>query len=237
MPLPEADNSAEPEQPTSQRIRQDARRYVDALAARLTELEELAEAATRFAVFDAAEYAAFKRLFLRFSTLCEEFQVFSRITEDVLSNFQFAMAQDQVEREFLDDAFRRLQVPMLHAVIRTNLGLLRVWEDRVQRGEGLPIGSHELLAETARIIQHTRGELLRPRYAELVDEAALEDAAQADRILKGLIAQAPRLFDFASDGLSSQALSVIAKRLAVAQAAGGSVITKPVTGDTSKTDR
>jgi hypothetical protein len=188
------------EQPQSKslKLRQDARRYVDALASRLVELESLAQEASVFASFEAGKYAQFKRLFVRFSELCEEFQVFSRITEEALANVQNLIDGDPAERTTLDDAFRRLQVPMLHAVIKTNLRLLHVWEDRLQRGEGLPIGAYELLAETARIIQHTRGELLRPRYAELLDDTTIADGAEADQLVRSLIAKAPRLSDFAN---------------------------------------
>ncbi|MDR3435711.1 hypothetical protein [Telmatospirillum sp.] len=197
------------------KIRHDARRYVDALALRLGELEQLAAQATQFTVFNADEYSQFKELFLRFSQLCEEFQILSHVTEEALANFEGSIANSQTERHELADAFRRLQVPMLHAVIRTNLRLLRVWEDRLRHSEGLPIGSRELLHETARIIRHTREELLRPRYAELLDDGALEDAAAADKILRSLITEAPRLFDFADEGISSDLLAAVARRLCV----------------------
>jgi hypothetical protein len=87
-------------------------------------------------------------------------------------------------------------VPMLRAMIRTNLRLLKVWDLRLQAGEGLPYGSRELFRETVRIVDTARNELLRPRYMELLEEDALQDAAQADKLLRNLIAKAPQLFDF-----------------------------------------
>jgi hypothetical protein len=96
---------------------------------------------------------------------------------------------------------------MLHAVIRTNLRLLRVWDDRLQRGEGLPYGAHEVFLETVRVIYNARTELLRPRYVSQLDEDALADADRAERLLRTLIAEAPKLFDFAAAGSSPPASS------------------------------
>jgi hypothetical protein len=69
----------------------------------------------------------------------------------------------------------------------------------MQRGEGLPYGAYEVFLETVRIIHHARSELLRPRYVALLDDAAMQDADRADRLLRTLIAKAPRLFDFAAN--------------------------------------
>lgn len=186
-------------QSQAEKIRKDARRFVDALAARLGELEKMARLARTFVSFDAEVYADFKRLYLDFSELCEEFQVLSHLTEDSLSNFERAASSHWQEHQELEDYFRRLQVPMLHAVIRTNLRLLQVWEDRLRRGEGLPYGAHEVFLETVRVIRNARAELLRPRYVEQLDEAALAEADRAEHLLRTLLAGAPRLFDFAAD--------------------------------------
>jgi hypothetical protein len=185
-------------QSKAEQIRQDARRFVDALAIRLGELEGMATLAKQYDVFNTDEYAQFKQLFLNFSDLCEEFQLLSHLTEESLANFERAAVGHWDEHRKLEEYFRKLQVPMLHAVIRTNLRLLRVWDDRLQRGEGLPYGAREVFLETIRVIHNARSELLRPRYVALLDEAALEDADRADRLLRTLISQAPQLFDFAA---------------------------------------
>jgi hypothetical protein len=179
-------------------VRKDARRFVDALALRLHELEYMAKQAKRFDIFSNEEYAEFKGLFLNFSELCEEFQLLSHLTELSLAKFERAGKDHWIEYQELDGYFRQLQVPMLHAVIRTNLHLLRVWDDRMQRGEGLPYGSREVFMETVRIIHNARTELLRPRYVALLDEAALRDAERADRLLRVLISRSPTLFNFAT---------------------------------------
>ena len=179
-------------------MRKDARRFVDALALRLHELEYMAKQAKRFDVFSNEEYAEFKCLFLNFSELCEEFQLLSHLTELSLTKFERAGTDHWIEYQELDGYFRQLQVPMLLAVIRTNLHLLHVWDDRMQRGEGLPYGSREVFMETVRIIHNARTELLRPRYVALLDETALHDAERADHLLRILISKAPRLFNFAA---------------------------------------
>ena len=180
-------------------VRRDARRFVDALASRLGELEHLAEAAKRFQVFSAAEYVEFQRLFRSFSELSEEFQILSHITEDSLGRFRRSEEAEWIEHKRLDEYFRRLQIPMLHSVIRTNLHLLRVWDDRWRRGQGLPYGAREVFIETIRVIYNARAELLRPRYLALLDETAARDADRANRMLRVLVQQAPSLFNFADD--------------------------------------
>lgn len=157
----------------------------------------MASQAEDFVIFDSGAYTRFKQLFLSFSELCEEFQILSHLTEEALARFERSAADEWDEHRELEDYFRKLQVPMLHAVIRTNLRLLNVWQDRMKRGEGLPYGSRELFIETVRIIHNARSELLRPRYAALLEEAALDDADQADHLLRGLMAEAPQLLDFA----------------------------------------
>lgn len=168
----------------------------------------MAGLAKQYDVFNTEEYAQFKLLFLNFSELCEEFQLLSHLTEDSLANFERAAADHWDEHRKLEEYFRKLQVPMLHAVIRTNLRLLRVWDDRLQRGEGLPYGAHEVFLETVRVIHNARSELLRPRYIALLDDAALQDADRADRLLRTLISQAPRLFDFAANSQQADLLAL-----------------------------
>jgi hypothetical protein len=180
------------------KVRYDARRFVDALADRLRELAQLASLAKQFNVFNAYEYAEFKELFLNFRELSEEFQMLSRLAEDSLLNMKSEAQDDEDEHRELDDYFRRLQVPMLHGVISTNLRLLKVWDDRLQRGEGLPYGAYELFLDTVRLIYNARLELLRPRYVALLDEAALRDADRAERLLRTLLERAPQLLDFAA---------------------------------------
>ena len=184
------------EQANAERARLELRRFVGALGDRLGELEQLAQLARRFNVFSADEYTEFKQLFLTFRDLCDEFQTLSRLAETSLANLDTRDKDNAGEAAEMEATYRTLQVPMLRAMIRTNLRLLRVWDQRLQAGEGLPYGSRELFRETVRIIDTARNELLRPRYMELLEEEALEDAAKADKLLRSLIARAPQLFDF-----------------------------------------
>ncbi len=197
------------EQANAERIRLELRRFVGALGERLAELEQLAQLARRFNVFSADEYAEFKQLFLTFRDLCDEFQTLSRLAEDTLATFETRDADLAAEAVQLENTYRMLQVPMLQAMIRTNLRLLRIWDQRLQAGAGLPYGSRELFRETVRIINTARDELLRPRYMEMLEEEALDDAAQADKLLRMLIAKAPQLFDF----LESQTIDTELMRL------------------------
>ena len=196
--------AANSEQANAERIRIELKRFVGALGERLGELEKLAQIARRFNVFSADEYSEFKNLFMNFRDLCDEFQMLSRLAESSLATIH--RKDEAVEME---TTYRAVQVPMLRAMIRTNLRLLRVWEDRLQSGEGLPYGSRELFRETVRIINTARDELLRPRYMELLEQDALDDAAEADRLLRHLIAGAPQFFDF----LESQAIDAELMRL------------------------
>jgi hypothetical protein len=182
----------------AEKRQEEARRFIEALAARLVELEQLARHAKRFRVFSAEHYGEFKELFLSFRDLSDEFQILSHLTEQSLGVRDEPDGEDAAGLESLDDYFRRLQVPMLHAVISTNLRLLRIWDDRLRRGEGLPYGAYELFIETVRIIHTARIELLRPRYVALLDEAALRDADRAERLLRTLLQYAPQLVEFAA---------------------------------------
>lgn len=184
------------EQAHAEKARQELRRFVGALGDRLGELEKLAQLAHRFKVFSADEYTEFKQLFLTFRDLCDEFQMLSRLAEVSLASMSHEDDEAIAEAAELEENYRKLQVPMLRAMIKTNLRLLHVWDDRLRRGDGLPYGSRELFHETVRIIDTARDELLRPRYMEMLEEEALEEAAKADKLLRTLIARAPQLFDF-----------------------------------------
>ena len=197
------------EQANADRMRLELRRFVGALGDRLSELEQLAQLARRFNVFSADEYAEFKQLNLTFRDLCDEFQTLSRLAEDTFANLDPRDEDLIAEAIEMETTFHELQVPMLRAMIRTNLRLLRVWDQRLQVGEGLPYGSRELFRETVRIINTARDELLRPRYMEMLEQDALDDAAQADKLLRILIAKAPQLFDF----LESQTIDTELMRL------------------------
>jgi hypothetical protein len=184
------------EQTNAEKMRSEARRFVTALTDRLGELENMAQLARKFNVFSANEYAEFKQLFLNFRDLCEEFQTLSRMAETSLANIDHRDQRGHSEAVALDAIFHDLQIPMLQAMIRTNLRLLRVWDDRLRVGEGLPFGTRELFQETVRIIDIARNELLRPRYLALLEQDSLDDAEQADRLLKALIKKTPSLFNF-----------------------------------------
>ncbi|HLN22504.1 MAG TPA: hypothetical protein VK558_00820 [Patescibacteria group bacterium] len=178
------------------KVRRDARRFVDGLAERLVELDRMAKKARRFNVFNPKEYAEFKSLFLGFTDLSEEFQMLSHLAEDSLASFERAGINHWAEHKELEEYFRRLQIPMLRQLISTNLRLLKVWDDRLQRGEGLPYGAREVFQETVRVIYNAKTQLLRPRYVALLDESALHDADRAERLLRMLIRKAPKLFNF-----------------------------------------
>ncbi len=185
------------EQNKSEKLLAEARRFVGALTDRLGELERIAQLARKFNVFAATDYTEFKKLFLHFGDLCEEFQTLSRIAETSLANIDHRDQQGHSEAVELEGVFRDLQIPMLRAMIRTNLRLLLVWDDRLRAGEGLPFGTRELFQETVRIIDTARNELLRPRYLALLEQDSLDDAEKADRLLRKLIAKTPSLFNFA----------------------------------------
>jgi|GEM_PF-1525488 len=186
-------------QSAAEKVRGDARRFIDGLADRLVELDRMSQKAKKFNVFNPKEYAEFKNLFLSFTDRTEEFQMLSYLAEESLSNYERGGASQWKEHQELDDYFRKLQIPMLRQVIATNLRLLKIWDDRLQRGEGLPYGARELFLETIRVIYNAKTQLLRPRYVALLDNAALHDADRAERLLRTLIRKAPKLFDFAED--------------------------------------
>ncbi|HIJ38639.1 MAG TPA: hypothetical protein HPP80_07045, partial [Rhodospirillaceae bacterium] len=196
-------DSAPPALSGPSKLRRNARNFVEALTARLSELESVAKEAKSYNVFTPSGYAGFKTLFNRFRELSEEFQLLSQLAEDSLTKCDWTDRQNAGEYKELEVYFRRLQVPMLHAMITTNLRLLRVWDDRLRQGEGLPLGSRELFVETVRLIYNARLQLLRPRYIELLDDAAIQDAERADRLLRTLIRNAPGLFDFDIGHISS----------------------------------
>jgi hypothetical protein len=202
--------SSTTEQSSAEKLRSEARRFVGALTGRLEELEKLAQLARRFNVFSAEQYAEFKQLFLNFRDLCEEFQVLSRLAESSLAHLDSHDLQSQSELIELDTTFRALQVPMLRAMIRTNLRLLRVWDDRLRSGAGMPYGSRELFRETVRIVDTARDELLRPRHLALLEEESVQEAEEAEKLLKSLIAQSPSLFDFVeSEAIDDELLRLI----------------------------
>jgi hypothetical protein len=186
-------------QSMAEKVRGDARRFVDGLAQRLVELDSMARTAKKFNVFNPKEYAEFKGLFLSFTDRTEEFQMLSYLAEESLANFERNGANQWKEHQQLDEYFRKLQIPMLRQVIATNLRLLKIWDDRLQRGEGLPYGSRELFIETIRVIYNAKTQLLRPRYVALLDNSALRDADRAERLLKTLMRKAPKLMNFAED--------------------------------------
>ena len=183
-----------------EKIRAESRRFIDALATRLGELEELAGKAKHYEVFSPVEYAEFRRVFGNFREVSEEFRMLSHLTENSLGKFQLGGSIASEEYAKLDEYFWRLQVPMLRGVIKTNLHLLKVWDDRLQRGQELPYGAYELFLETLHIICGARVELQRPRFAALLDEAALRDADRVERLLDTLMLQAPKLREFLSEG-------------------------------------
>lgn len=196
------------QQSAADKVRRNARRFVDGLAERLAELDDMSRKAKRFNVFNTDEYAEFKALFLDFTDLSEEFQLLSTLAEDSLANYERAGVNHWAEHKELEEYFRRLQVPMLRQVISTNLRLLKVWDDRLQRGEGLPYGAREVFVETIRVIYNAKTQLLRPRYVALLDDFALRDADRAERLLRLLIRRAPKLFDFAESDEILRAVSV-----------------------------
>jgi len=186
-------------QSSADKVRRDARRFVDGLAERLIELDKMSVAAKRYSVFNADEYASFKALFLHFTDRTEEFQLLSYLTEETLAGYERGAVKHWKEHQELEGYFRKLQVPMLRQVIATNLRLLKIWDDRLQRGEGLPYGAREVFMETIRVIYNAKTQLLRPRYVALLDASAMRDADRAERLLRTLVRKAPKLFNFADN--------------------------------------
>ncbi len=198
------------EQTTANRLRQEARRFVDSLGNRLSELERLSQLAHQFDIIWPSDYVEFKQLFHDFSALCEEFQVLSKLTESSLTQIDNQDPEQRKESASLERVLRELQAPMLQAMIRTNLRLLKMWDLRVRSGESLPYGSRELFQETVRIIDTAKQDLLRPRYLALLDEDAVKDAEEADRLLKSLLRQTPKLFEFVQgDSFDDELLNLI----------------------------
>jgi hypothetical protein len=179
-----------------ERIRAKSRLYIDSLATRFGELDDLARKAKDCHVFNAVEFAEFRLLFKTFREMSEEFQMLSHLTEAALDKFREDATVADDEHKRLDEYFVRMQVPVLHGVIRTNIRLLKIWDDLLQCGEKLPYGAHEMFVETLRIIFRARIELLRPCYANLLDAEALRDTDRVERLLDMLMQQAPKLLDF-----------------------------------------
>lgn len=182
-----------------EKVRTESRRFIDSLATRFDELDKLASKAKQLHVFSPEQLTEFRHLFGTFRELSDEFLMLSQITEKSLDKFQKDESESSDEHKRLDEYFVRLQVPMLHRVISTNLRLLKIWDDCVQCGEDLPYGAYDLFRETLRIIYHARVELLRPCYAELLDEAALRDVSRVERVLGTLMQRAPKLLEFVAE--------------------------------------
>jgi hypothetical protein len=180
----------------SEKARVEARRFIDSLAERFYELDKLSLQAKRLNHISDNEYASFRNLFESFSMLSGEFQGLSHLTEGRLLKIEHNDASKEKEHQELSEQFSRLQVPMLCAVINTNMRLLKAWDDRLQFGESLPLGAFELFLQTLRIISDARIELKRPCYAEWLDEEALREADRVERLLDVLMERAPKLREF-----------------------------------------
>jgi len=180
-------------------LRGESRRFVDALASRLGELGKLAREAERFEGFDLELYPAFRRAYDEFMRLAEEFQMLSHVTEEALAKLRAvrrAPTDHAEELASLDSYFRQMQVPMLREVIQTNFRLLKVWDDRLRQGVGLPFGSKQIFVETLRVLQAARRALLRPENAPFLDQHTRETADKAERLLLTLRELAPDLVRF-----------------------------------------
>jgi hypothetical protein len=184
-----------------EKVREESRRFIDSLATRFDELDKLAKKAKELHVFSQEQLSEFRTIFGSFRSLSDEFLVLSQLTEKSLDKFQRDDDATIEEHKKLDEYFLRLQVPMLHRVIETNLRLLKVWDDCVQCGENLPYGAYDIFRETLRIIYHARIELLRPCYAELLDKTTLRDVDRVERLLGTLMRRAPKLLEFVEEGI------------------------------------
>ncbi len=184
---------------SADKIRDDARRYIDSLAERLVELESLARMAQQFGYYRPQQYSMFRKVYEEFTQRAEEFQLLAYVAEEALESLASHRSTKQDEYRELEENFRKLQVPMLRQVIRTNLKLLKVWDDRLRQGAGLPIGAKEVFLDSVRVVHDAKTQLLRPRYEAMLDDATVEDADRAHRLLKTLMENAPALFDFEPD--------------------------------------
>jgi hypothetical protein len=184
------------QQAATAKLRSHAHELMTVLASRLTELEGTANRAERFDSYAIDQYDSFKKYFLTLRNQCAEFQALSHITHDAISKLELCGNDQWPDCSAMLADFHKTQVRLLNIVVSANLRLLKVWEDRLTQGEGLPFGTHEMFMETVHTIHLVREELLRPRYLLLLEDQALEDAEQTEQLLRKLVIHAPALFDF-----------------------------------------
>ena len=198
--LPEMASKGATEHAVAAKRQNDVQRYIHALIDRLAELKAMADLARKFRVFSDQQCAEFKVLFLKFRDLCDEFQTLSGLTAILMARINKRKPYDVEAAAIMKGHYESLQLGMLEVMTETLLHLLQLWRDRLADGGKLPLGTHEILHETVRVIFTARLELLRPRYIEALDEAALTSADEAGRLVKMLLARSPKYAEFSSAG-------------------------------------
>lgn len=187
------------------KIKRDARLFIEGLAERMAEFNDMADRSSQHPSFQGETYADFKCLFVEFMVRTEEFLILSLLTEDTLVLLERHAIGDVEERRELDESFRKLQLMVLERFVSTQLRLLKVWDDRYQQGAGLPYGSSELFGKAVSIIHAVKDQLLRPRYVSLLDENTIEGAETAERMVRLLVKRAPRFHDFTDSSKADMA--------------------------------
>jgi len=198
--LPEMASKGATEHAVAAKRQNDVQRYIHALIDRLAELKAMADLARKFRVFSDQQCAEFKVLFLKFRDLCDEFQTLSGLTAILMARINKRKPYDAEAAAIMKGHYESLQVGMLEVMTGTLMHLLQLWRDRLADGNKLPLGTHEILQETVRVIFTARLELLRPRYIEALDEAALTSADEAGRLVKMLLKRSPKYAEFSTPG-------------------------------------
>ena len=185
---------------TTGRIRRDARIYIAGLADRLEDLSQLAQSAEEFDHFDPENYGRFKNFFLLFLKRVEEAQILCAMIEETLAQPErLGLSLWWNDREELETHYHTLRLAALRLAITTESNLLKVWENRLTQGNGLPYGSAEMFEETLRAIEEAKEHLAAAADGDDVGEKIHADVVEAESLLRTLIDKAPRYRAFDTD--------------------------------------
>lgn len=178
----------------TERIRHDARVYIAGLADRLEDLSQLAQSAKEFDQFDPERYGRFKNFFLLFLKRVEESQILCAMIEETLILPEgLGLSLWWNDRDELETHYHTLRLAVLRLAITTAYGLLKVWENRLAQGNGLPYGSAEMFEQTLRAIEDAKDYLAE---SDDVEDAIYISATEAESLLHALIDKAPRYRSF-----------------------------------------
>ncbi|MEA4838968.1 MAG: hypothetical protein VB101_11860 [Rhodospirillaceae bacterium] len=181
----------------SERIRHDARVYITGLAERLEDLSQLTQSAGEFDHFDPENYGRFKNFFLLFLKRVEESQILCAMIEETLTlPERLGLSLWWNDRDELETHYHTLRLAVLRLATATTCSLLKVWEDRLTQGNGLPYGSAEMFEEMLRAIEEAKDYLAESGDGE---DSIHTGAIEAESLLHALIDQAPRYRSFDKD--------------------------------------